>query len=45
MPKKPYAPPKITKYGTLTEITRAVANTGMLDGSPAVFMLKTGATV
>lgn len=42
--RKPYTSPVITEYGTLADITRASANSGMLDGSPA-FALKTGGHV
>lgn len=41
---KPYAPPVITRYGTLRDITKASAVSGALDGNTA-FSLKTGASV
>jgi len=31
-PKKPYEKPKLTVYGNVREITRAVANMGNMDG-------------
>ncbi len=31
-PKKPYSKPKLTVYGTVRELTRAIGNKGNLDG-------------
>ena len=41
--KKPYQAPKLRIYGGLTEMTKAIGMTGMMDGGVAMGQKKTGA--
>ena len=41
-PRRAYVKPVLTAHGTLANVTRAVGNTGLMDGGLVMSMRKTG---